>query len=158
MVLSKLAVLAGVAGASVISRVSSSGLGSGDQLPLGGGDGGETLLSGPWSSGDQSAGGFACDLPPVLDPAGDGLPSAEELFSGDVALARQVERHQAIVRVPSVSYDDLGPPGDDERWAPFYDLHETLEVLFPNMQVPTSHHPSSLLCIGYSGLFDIKLS
>jgi Gly-Xaa carboxypeptidase len=120
MALSKLAVLAGVAGASVISRLSSSGDRLGHQLSLTG-------------AGGETAEGFACDLPPVLDPAGDGLLSADELFSGDVALARQVERHQAIVRVPSVSYDDLGPPGEDERWAPFYDLHETLEVLYPNI-------------------------
>lgn len=98
-------------------------------MPLSGGN--WKLPSGPWTS--SSAGSFACDLSPAVDPSDDGLPSAEELFSGDAALAKQVERHQAIVRVPSVSYDDLGPPGEDERWAPFYDLHETLEAVFPNM-------------------------
>lgn len=80
-----------------------------------------------------SASEFQCDLPPAIDPTGDGLPSADELFSSEEALAKQIERHQAIVRVPSVSYDDNGEPGEDERWAPFWDLHEVLESLYPNM-------------------------
>lgn len=91
-----------------------------DQLPLGRVPG-------------LSPGGFNCDLPPPINPTGDGLPSTDELFSSDVALRKQVERHQAIVRVPSVSFDDLGEPTEDERWAPFFDLHKVLEVLYPNM-------------------------
>ena len=88
-----------------------------DQLPLG-----------PLK---PSAGGFQCDLPPAIDPSSDGLPSAEDLFSSDEALKKQVERHAAIVRVPSVSYDDNGEPKEDPRWAPFWDLHETLASLYP---------------------------
>ena len=75
--------------------------------------------------------GFQCDLPPAIDPSGDGLPSAEELFSEEEALNKQIERHAAIVRVPSVSYDDNGEPNEDPRWAPFWDLHETLVSLYP---------------------------
>lgn len=98
---------------------------------MGGGDGQMPL--GGHSAPSASVSEFKCDLPPAIDPSADGLPSADELFSTDKALAKQVERHQAIVRVPSVSYDDLGEPDEDERWAPFFDLHEVLEVLFPNM-------------------------
>lgn len=76
---------------------------------------------------------FKCDLPPVLDPAGDGLPSAASLFSSDEALHRQVKRHQAIVRVPSVSYDDLGEIGEDERWNPFYELFPVLQKTYPTL-------------------------
>ena len=76
-------------------------------------------------------GRFQCDLPPALDPAGDGLLSASDLFSSKAALTQQVKRHQAIVRVPSVSYDDLGEIGEDERWAPFHDLHAVLERTYP---------------------------
>lgn len=76
---------------------------------------------------------FTCNLPQAIDPAGDGLPSADSLFSSDEALDRQIKRHQAVVRVPSVSYDDNGSPGEDERWAPFYDLHKVLEDLYPNV-------------------------
>ncbi|KAL4964911.1 M20 family metallopeptidase [Aspergillus stella-maris] len=76
---------------------------------------------------------FVCDLPPILDPAGDGLPSAVSLFSSDEALKRQVKRHQAIVRVPSVSYDDLGEIGEDPRWEPFHQLHPVLKKTYPKL-------------------------
>ncbi|KAL4916842.1 hypothetical protein BDW62DRAFT_185396 [Aspergillus aurantiobrunneus] len=76
---------------------------------------------------------FTCDLPPALDPAGDGLPSAASLFSSDEALERQVKRHQAIVQVPSVSYDDLGEIGVDERWNPFYQLFPVLHKTYPTL-------------------------
>lgn len=78
-------------------------------------------------------GGFQCDLPPVLNPTRDGLPSADSLFSSHDALLRQVKRHQAVVRVPSVCYDDLGDFDKDERWAPFYDLHHVLAKTYPAM-------------------------
>ncbi|KAJ0414202.1 hypothetical protein BJY00DRAFT_295522, partial [Aspergillus carlsbadensis] len=74
---------------------------------------------------------FQCDLPPVLDPARDGVPSAESLFTSHEALERQVKRHQAIVRVPSVCWDDLGEIGADERWAPFYRLFGVLNDSYP---------------------------
>ncbi|KAJ4269929.1 hypothetical protein NW762_001600 [Fusarium torreyae] len=74
---------------------------------------------------------FKCDLPPVLAPAEDGLPSAKSLFSSRKAFDKQVKRHQAIVRVPSICYDDLGDVDEDERWAPFYDLHDVLAKTYP---------------------------
>lgn len=76
--------------------------------------------------------GFKCDLPPVrAPPADDGLPSSD-IFASDAALKKQVERHSAVVQVPSVCYDDLSDNFDeDERWLPFYDLHEVLADLFP---------------------------
>ena len=72
-----------------------------------------------------------CALPPALDPSGDGLPSASQLFSSDEALAKQVQRHQAIVRVPSISYDDLDDVGKDKRWEVFGELHRVLEETYP---------------------------
>ncbi|KAL4800205.1 hypothetical protein BDV19DRAFT_398823 [Aspergillus venezuelensis] len=76
---------------------------------------------------------FVCDLPPILDPAGDGLPSVASLFSSDEALKRQVKRHQAIVRMPSVSYNDLGEIGEDLRWEPFYQLYPVLKKTYPKL-------------------------
>ncbi|TBU30546.1 carboxypeptidase S [Dichomitus squalens] len=35
------------------------------------------------------------------------------------------------VRVPTVAYDDLAPPGSDERWEIFGELHAYLEKRFP---------------------------
>ncbi|OBZ66878.1 Carboxypeptidase S [Grifola frondosa] len=35
------------------------------------------------------------------------------------------------IRVPTVAYDDLAPPGQDERWEIFSQLHRYLETRFP---------------------------
>ncbi|KAF7559520.1 hypothetical protein G7046_g4632 [Stylonectria norvegica] len=90
---------------------------------------------------------FTCDLPPALSPDRDGLQSADQLFSSKHALLEQVKRHQAIVRVPSISYDDLGSFDEDERWAPFYDLHRVLAETYPNL-----HKRASLEKINTLGL------
>ncbi|KAI1855508.1 hypothetical protein JX266_000373 [Neoarthrinium moseri] len=90
-------------------------------------DGGQQVLGGADSTK------FKCDLPPVLDPSADGLPSARDLFDNKKALSKQVERHSTIVKIPSVSYDDNGEPGDDPRWDVFYDLHGALAELYPSV-------------------------
>ncbi|OAQ97576.1 hypothetical protein LLEC1_01205 [Akanthomyces lecanii] len=59
-----------------------------------------------------------CRLPPAIDP-------------GKAALKKQVERHQAIVRVPSICYDDLGEIGKDKRWEPFKELRKVIEKTYP---------------------------
>ncbi|KAH6648346.1 hypothetical protein BKA67DRAFT_574554 [Truncatella angustata] len=74
---------------------------------------------------------FQCELPPVLDPSKDGLPAARDLFDTEKALLKQVERHGTLVKVPSISYDDNGEPGEDPRWEVFYELHATLAKLYP---------------------------
>ncbi|KAI5463667.1 hypothetical protein BGZ63DRAFT_422993 [Mariannaea sp. PMI_226] len=84
-------------------------------------------------STDHALGQFTCELPPVLVPSGDGLPSGDSLFSSHEALLKQVERHQAIVRVPSICFDDLGDVDKDERWGPFHDLHDTLAATYPTI-------------------------
>jgi Gly-Xaa carboxypeptidase len=76
---------------------------------------------------------FQCDLPPVLDPSKDGLPAARDVFSGEEALLKQVQRHAGIVKIPSISYDDNGEPGDDPRWEVFYTLHSAFAYFYPNV-------------------------
>jgi len=76
---------------------------------------------------------FRCDLPRHVAPDSDGLPTAEDLFSGKTALGKQVERHSSIVRVPTISYDDGGDVYEDDRWLVFYELHRVLEALFPTV-------------------------
>lgn len=86
--------------------------------------------------GQQSLGtteDFECDLSGALDPSGDGLASAHELFSSNAALKKQVDRHSALVKVPAICYDDLGPFDEDPRWKPFYDFHDVLAETFPLM-------------------------
>lgn len=82
----------------------------------------------PKSFTEQS---FACDLPPPLDPAADKLPSAHTLFGSSAALQAQIRRHQALVRVPTICFDDLGPFDTDPRWKPFHDFHDVLAETFP---------------------------
>ncbi|POS74662.1 peptidase family M20/M25/M40 [Diaporthe helianthi] len=80
---------------------------------------------------DINAADFECDLPSPLDPSSDGLHSAEKLFGSKAALQKQVERHTALVKVPSICYDDLGPFDEDPRWKPFYEFHDVLAEVFP---------------------------
>ncbi|KAJ4154106.1 hypothetical protein LMH87_010569 [Akanthomyces muscarius] len=74
-----------------------------------------------------------CRLPPAIDPSKDGLPHSSKLWSGKAALKKQVERHQAIVRVPSICFDDLGEIGKDKRWEPFKELHKVIEKTYPTI-------------------------
>ncbi|KAL4865726.1 hypothetical protein BDV12DRAFT_210956 [Aspergillus spectabilis] len=82
---------------------------------------------------ESPSSGFQCDLPPILDPSADGLPSAKSLFSSEDALKKQVKRHQAIVQIPSVCWDDMGEINEDERWNPFYNLLPTLQKSYPTV-------------------------
>lgn len=111
MALSKLALLAGAAG---VSALVASPLAGSQQLSA------RTI--------DLNS---QCNLPPSLDPSDDGLPHGGKLFGGKDALMKQVKRHQAIVRVPSVCYDDLGKIGEDVRWKPFDKLHSVIKETYP---------------------------
>ncbi|OHW96264.1 peptidase family M20 M25 M40 protein [Colletotrichum incanum] len=77
-----------------------------------------------------AASDFKCDLPPAVSPS-DGLPSAKDLFTSPEAVRKQVERHAALVRVPSICYDDLGDFDTDKRWDVFYELHDVLKKTYP---------------------------
>ncbi|KAK1982638.1 peptidase family M20/M25/M40 [Colletotrichum cereale] len=81
-------------------------------------------------AGADTTSDFKCDLPPAVSPS-DGLPSAKDLFSSPEAVRKQVERHAALVRVPSICYDDLGDFDTDSRWDVFYELHHVLKKTYP---------------------------
>ncbi len=59
-----------------------------------------------------------CDLSRPVDPSADGLLSSEELFSDPEELKTMIKRHQPLVRIPSICYDDLGDFDEDGRWKP----------------------------------------
>ena len=44
----------------------------------------------------------------------------------------------------TIAYDDLAPPGQDERWEIFEDLHAYLEQRFPLVYAPVFHVHSRL--------------
>ncbi|KAI2616490.1 carboxypeptidase S [Hypoxylon sp. NC1633] len=99
---------------------------------------------------DVAPADFQCDVPPALDPSKDGLPAARDIFSDDKALQLQVKRHAAIVRVPSISYDDNGDPGDDPRWDVFYDLHRVFAALYPNVHLRMDRETVNIFGLVYT--------
>lgn len=115
MHISRLALVAPLAWASTLPRYSEAG---------------QQFLGGDRTA---STADFQCDLPGAIDPSADGLPSASKLFGSKEALLKQVDRHSALVKVPSICYDDLGPFDQDPRWAPFYEFHDVLAETFPLM-------------------------
>jgi Gly-Xaa carboxypeptidase len=46
-------------------------------------------------------------------------------------MKQQIHRLSEVVRVPTVSYDDMGDVYNDTRWDVFGELHEVLASLFP---------------------------
>ncbi|KAL7803322.1 carboxypeptidase S [Trichoderma aethiopicum] len=122
MVTAKKALLAGMFGLSAAYNISpmSSMSRLFDQLPLGYGR----------SNVDVSR--FRCDLGKPLDPSNDGLYSSHELFSTDETIKTLVERHQPLVKIDSICYDDLGD-FEDDRWGPFYDIPKVLESNYPTV-------------------------
>lgn len=55
----------------------------------------------------------------------------EDVYRTDDFLLQVVDALGAVVRVPTESYDDFGPVGQDPRWLSFVTLHAELERLFP---------------------------
>ncbi|KAJ4211901.1 hypothetical protein NW759_012188 [Fusarium solani] len=76
---------------------------------------------------------LGCELSRPMDPSGDGLLSSDELFSGPEAIEVMVKRHQPLVRIPSVCYDDLGDFEEDERWKPFLEIPGLMKETYPNV-------------------------
>ncbi|KAL7952299.1 carboxypeptidase S [Trichoderma compactum] len=96
-----------------------------NQLPLGFGD----RNAATFPKAEQSR--FKCNLAEPLDPSQDGLHSSHDLFSSQEALETLVERHQPLVQVDSICYDDLGDFDKDDRWKPFNEIPKVLEKNYP---------------------------
>lgn len=52
-------------------------------------------------------------------------------LSGEDFFNASVERLQGAVKIPTESFDDMKPVGDDPRWNIFSDFHKYLEETFP---------------------------
>ncbi len=52
-------------------------------------------------------------------------------LSTDDFFDASVKRLQGAVQIPTESYDDMKPVGDDPRWDIFADFHDYLEDAFP---------------------------
>ncbi|KAL7928304.1 carboxypeptidase S [Trichoderma chlorosporum] len=93
-----------------------------DQLPLG--------LSGHNTASFPNS-RFKCDLTRPLDPSKDGLHSSHDLFSTSEAFYTLIDRHQPLVQIDSICYDDLGNFDEDDRWEPFDKIPKVLEENYP---------------------------
>lgn len=98
-----------------------------NQLPLGFGD----RNADTFPKVEQSR--FRCNLAEPLDPSQDGLYSSHDLFSTKEALDTLVRRHQPLVEVDSICYDDLGDFDTDDRWKPFDEIPKRLKENYPLM-------------------------
>jgi Gly-Xaa carboxypeptidase len=59
------------------------------------------------------------------------LVSIDMYLESDTFLNKSVSRLSGAVRIPTESFDDMGPVGEDPRWNVFYPFHEYLAVTFP---------------------------
>lgn len=59
------------------------------------------------------------------------LQKMEALVQTDQFVHDSITRLSNAVRIPSISYDDLGPIGEDSRWEIFYTFESYLNVTFP---------------------------
>ncbi|KIY50723.1 Zn-dependent exopeptidase [Fistulina hepatica ATCC 64428] len=52
-------------------------------------------------------------------------------YDDEAFVVASAERLAGAVRIPTMSFDQMGPPGVDPRWEVFSDLHKYLEETFP---------------------------
>jgi Gly-Xaa carboxypeptidase len=57
----------------------------------------------------------------------------EALLASDVFRNASIQRLAGAVQIPTMSYDDLGAIGEDDRWDVFYDLARYLEETYPKV-------------------------
>ncbi|QDS71726.1 hypothetical protein FKW77_008694 [Venturia effusa] len=87
----------------------------------------------PWSH--QPSPSSLCRQVPPLFPA----VKSKELEEMDAHIASEAFRNASIqrlggaVRIPTQSFDDMGPIGEDKRWDIFYQFAEFLETEFPRV-------------------------
>ncbi|KAI0552196.1 hypothetical protein F4679DRAFT_102264 [Xylaria curta] len=67
-------------------------------------------------------------VPSQQSPALSGM---EEYLRSDKFRDDTVDRVAGAVRIPTQSYDDLGPVGEDPRWETMYDFADYLRSTFP---------------------------
>lgn len=73
---------------------------------------------------------------PQVEPLVPGLQTSElsdmeEYLKSDKFRNETIERMAGAIRIPTQSYDDLGPVGEDPRWDGLYDFADYLKSTFP---------------------------
>jgi Gly-Xaa carboxypeptidase len=54
-----------------------------------------------------------------------------DTIGSDEFFDKSLKRMQGAVRIPTESFDDMGPVGEDPRWDVFKEFHAYLEESFP---------------------------
>lgn len=73
---------------------------------------------------------------PQVDPffptiTTDALSTMEDYIDSTKFRNETIARMAGAIQIPTESYDDLGPVGEDKRWDTMYDLAAYLETTFP---------------------------
>ncbi|TGJ81242.1 hypothetical protein E0Z10_g7521 [Xylaria hypoxylon] len=87
-----------------------------------------------WTAGeDSSASVVKCPQVGPLVPGQESpaLSKMEDYFQSDKFRNETIKRLAGAIRIPTQSYDDLGPVGEDSRWDTMYDLADYLKSTFP---------------------------
>lgn len=76
------------------------------------------------------------------------LPAAtpsnfSDLYSSPKFRLESAKRLSGAVQIPTMTFDDMGPVDEDERWLPFVDMHKYLRDTFP-----LTHSATSLTVVG----------
>ncbi|OCH86953.1 carboxypeptidase S [Obba rivulosa] len=77
------------------------------------------------------------------------LEELEEEYSTEVFQLKAFESLGGAVRIPTIAYDDLLPPGKDPRWEIFDDLHTYLEKRFPLVHSHLAKTPVNTYALVY---------
>lgn len=68
-------------------------------------------------------------------PDDDISKALERLLESEDFRREATERLSGAVRIPTESYDDMGPVGEDDRWDVFQDFHDYLAKSYPKVYV-----------------------
>lgn len=69
-------------------------------------------------------------FPPTTD---EKLEQMWEYIATPAFQNASIIRHSGAVKIPTQSYDDMGPIGEDKRWDKLYEFADYLEATFPRM-------------------------
>lgn len=75
-----------------------------------------------------------CEQPDPLFPSSDNdLDEMYEYLSTDEFKRASIRRHSAAVQIPTESFDEMGPIGEDDRWEIMYTFQNYLKDTFPRV-------------------------
>ncbi|KAF8996894.1 hypothetical protein BDQ17DRAFT_1544560 [Cyathus striatus] len=75
-----------------------------------------------------------------------------QVYSTPEFLEESAKRLSGAIKIPTMTYDDMGPAESDERWAPFADFHKYLFKTYPVI-----HIEANLTIVGgYSLIYTFK--